>query len=153
MIKEGRIIGQIMYVHSQIVGDDGRTIPTLTFGPISIHPDHQHKGFGGKLLEDSIKIAAELGAAALLITGNVQFYGKFGFIPAKTRGIRYRPDPEADYLLVRELREGYLGKAQGTFSDPEGYLAAKRHPDDFEKYDRQFPKKEKKKLPGQLTFA
>lgn len=150
MEKDGRIIGQIMYVHSSICCDDGTRIPTLTFGPISIHPDYSRQGYGRQLLEYSIRAAGRYGAEALVITGNILFYGKSGFVPGKTMGIRYQPNPDAEYLLVREIKRGYLHNVRGTFSDPDGYYAAERNQDDFERYDRTFPEKEKRKLPGQL---
>ena len=37
--RDGRLIGHIMYARATIQADDGRTIPVMTFGPISIHPD------------------------------------------------------------------------------------------------------------------
>lgn len=150
MVMDGRIIGQVMYVHSEICRDDGEKIRTVTFGPISIHPDYQRKGYGKILLDASLERAAQLGAGAVLITGNPAFYGKSGFVPGKEISIRYRDDPEAGYFLVRELRKGYLDRVSGTFADPAGYFAAVEHPEDFEAYDRTFPKKEKKVLPGQL---
>ncbi|MEE8886171.1 MAG: N-acetyltransferase [Eubacteriales bacterium] len=150
MEKDGRLIGQIMYVHSVILRDDGTEIPTMTFGPISIHPDYGRKGYGKQLLDFSVKAAADMGASALAITGNLQFYGHSGFVPGKTVGIRYQVDPEADYFLVRELREGYLKNVHGTFSDPDGYAVAEERPGEFEAYDRTFPVREKLKLPGQL---
>jgi predicted N-acetyltransferase YhbS len=153
LVKDGRIIGQVMYVHSQVDGDGGTKIPTFTFGPIGIHPDYQRQGYGRKLLEASMQAAAALGAGALVITGNILFYGPSGFVPARTRGIRYHEDPEADYLLVKELRKGYLENVRGTFRDPEGYFAAMRHPDAFEAFDKQFPRKIQKVLPGQLDFV
>lgn len=150
MEKDGKIIGQVMYVYSSICCDDERVIPTLTFGPISIHPAYGRQGYGGRLLDFSMKKAKDMGAGALVITGNIQFYGKYGFVPGKTRGIRYQADPDADYLLVRELREGYLDHVRGTFSDPDGYDVAERNPSDFEAYDQTFPYKEKLRHPGQL---
>jgi putative acetyltransferase len=150
MEKDGRIIGQIMYVHSCINADDGRRIPTMTFGPVSILPEYSRQGCGKKLVDHSVEAAADMGAGALVITGDIRFYGKSGFVPGKTMGIRYESDPEADYLLVRELKDGYLAGVSGTFADPEGYLVAERDPGAFEIYDRQFPEKEKKVLPGQL---
>ena len=38
--------------------------------------------------------AKEMGAVALAITGNIDFYGKSGFVPAKSKGVRYADDPE-----------------------------------------------------------
>lgn len=150
LVKGGKIIGQIMYVHSAVCRDDGTRIPTMTFGPFSIHPDFQRQGYGQAFLNYSIAEASRLGAGALVITGNIGFYGKSGFIPGKTMGIRYRQDPDADYLLIREIRKNYLRNIRGTFSDPEGYLAAEQNPEDFDVYDRKFPKREKRRLPGQL---
>ena len=150
MEREDRIIGQIMYVRSSIRRDDGTLLPTMTFGPMCIHPDLSRRGYGKALLDHSMAAAAALGAGALVITGNILFYGKSGFVAGKTVGIRYREDPEADYLLVKELKEGYLQDVSGTFSDPAGYSVAERDPEGFEAYEGQFPKREKKVLPGQL---
>ena len=39
--------------------------------------------------------ARDMGAKALAITGNIDFYGKSGFVVASTKGIRYADaDPE-----------------------------------------------------------
>lgn len=150
MEKEGRIIGQIMYAKSCIVLDNGTELPTVTFGPVCIHPDFERKGFGLKLVEHSLKKAASYGAGGVVITGNIAFYGKAGFVPAKKYGIAYSADPQAEYLLVRELKPGFLKNVHGTFTDPEGYLAAEKDPTAFEQYDSKFPPKEKKKTATQL---
>ena len=84
--------------------------------------------------------AKEMDAGALAITGNILFYGKSGFVPAKTKGVRYADDPEADYFLIKELTPGFLDGISGTYKDPEG----------FERFEAAFPKKEKWKLTGQL---
>jgi putative acetyltransferase len=150
MEKDHRIIGQIMYVHSSIQTDGGRLIPTMTFGPLCIHPEYRRQGYGKRLLDYSMTVATDMAVGALVITGNILFYGRSGFVPARTRGIRYLADPEADYLLVKELKEGFLQGVEGAFSDPPGYLVAEENPTDFETYDSQFPTREKRRLPGQL---
>ena len=55
-----------------------------------------------------------MGAGALAITGNIDFYGKSGFVPAKTKGVRYADDPEADYFLIKELTPSFLDGISGT---------------------------------------
>ena len=42
---------------------------------------------------------------------------------------------------------GYLDEITGEYATPEGYLVDER---EAEAFDRQFPYKEKKKLPGQI---
>lgn len=150
MELDGELIGQVIYVRSQIDCDDGRKIPVMTFGPISIAPEYKRHGYGKILLDYSMARAREMGAGALLITGNIGFYGKSGFVPALTKGIRYADDPSAEYFLVRELLPGFLDGVMGEYHDPEGYFTPEREADAFSEYEATFPKKEKLRLPGQL---
>lgn len=143
MELDGKLIGQVIYVRSQIECDDGRKIPIMTFGPISIAPEFKRQGYGKRLLDYSIERAKEMGTGALAITGNIDFYGKSGFVPAKTKGVRYADDPDADYFLIKELKEGFLNGISGTYKDPEGYFVCKKDPDGFKKFEEEFPKKRK----------
>lgn len=150
MELDGELIGQVMYVRSEITCDDGRNVPVMTFGPIGIAPAYKRQGYGKRLLDYSMEKAKKMGTGALAITGNMGFYGKFGFVPAKTKGIRYADDPGADYFLVKELMPGFLNRISGTYKDPEGYFVCEKDPQAFERFEETFPKKEKLKLPGQL---
>ena len=149
MELDGELIGQIMYVRSEIESDDGRKVPIMTFGPIGIAPKYKRHGYGKRLLDYSMEKAKEMGAGALAITGNILFYGKSGFVPAKTKGVRYCDDPDADYFLIKELTPGFLDGISGTYKDPAGYFVCDKNPEEFEKYEATFPPKEKMKLPGQ----
>ena len=150
MELDGEAIGQIIYVRSEILCDDGRKVPIMTFGPIGILPEYKRQGYGKRLLDYSMEKASELGAGALAITGNIDFYGKSGFVPAKTKGIRYFDDPDADYFLIKELKNDFLNGVSGTYKDPEGYFVGENNPKDFEEFEASFPQKEKLRLPGQL---
>lgn len=147
MEKDGEIMGHVMYVRSAIKTDDGRTIPIMTFGPISIAPQFKRQGYGKVFLEYSMEKAKEMGAGALAITGNIGFYGKSGFVVSKNRGVRYEDDPDADYFLIAELEPGFLNGITGTYKDPDGYFVDEN---EAEAFDAAFPPKEKLKLPGQL---
>lgn len=147
---DGELIGQVIYVRSEIDCDDGRKIPIMAFGSIGIAPAYKRQGYGKQLLDYSMEKAKEMGAGALAITGNILFYGKSGFVPAKTKGVRYADDPEADYFLIKELTPGFLNGISGTYKDPEGYFVCEKDPEGFERFEATFPKKEKQKLPGQL---
>ena len=146
-----RLIGHVMYVRSEIHADDGRTIPIMTFGPISIAPEWKRQGYGTILLRHSMNEAKKLGAGALAITGNIDFYGKSGFVVASTKNIHYFAEPrevEVPYFLICELKPGFLDGVSGTYKDPEGYFLDEK---EAEAFDTQFPPKERLKLPGQLV--
>ena len=44
MELNGELIGQVIYVRSEIDCDDGRKVPLMTFGPISIAPAYKRQG-------------------------------------------------------------------------------------------------------------
>ena len=54
---------------------------------------------------------------------------------------------DASFFLCKELVPGYLDGITGEYATPEGYLVDEREAEEF---DKQFPYKEKKKLPGQI---
>ena len=64
--------------------------------------------------------------------------------------MRYADDPEADYLLIRELEPGFLNGISGTYRDPAGYFVCETDPEGFAQYEATFQPKEKRHLPGQL---
>ena len=154
MERNGRIIGQNMFMLAEIKADDGRSIPIMTMGPICIAPELKRKGYGKRLLDDSLERAASLGCGALCFEGNIRFYGKSGFTYAREFGLRYHglPDGADDsFFLCRELIPGYLRGITGVYAPPEGYFCAEREPEAFARFDALFPLKEKKVLPGQLN--
>lgn len=147
----GKLIAHVMYVHAEIRADDGRIVPIMTFGPISVDPNYRRQGYGTILLQDSMGKAKELGAKALAITGNIGFYGKSGFVVASTKDIHYYMEPREEvvpYFLIKELENGFLDGITGTYADPNGYDCEGA---DIDAFDAQFPPKEKLKLPGQFV--
>lgn len=154
--KDGKIIGQNIFVKAVIKADDGRDIPIMAMGPICIAPELKRRGYGKILLDYCLERAAEMGCGAVCFEGNIDFYGKSGFTYASKFGIRYHGLPEgedASFFLCKELKEGYLNGITGEYAPPEGYFAAEQNPAEFIKYDAQFPPKEKKVLPGQLQLG
>ena len=150
MEKGGRLIGQNMFMRAAIKADDGSDLPIMTMGPICISPELQGQGYGKILLDYSLEKAAELGCGALCFEGNIKFYGKSGFTYASEFGIRYHGLPEgadASFFLCKELKKGYLDGISGEYTPPKEYFVDEA---EAEKFDKQFPPKEKLKLPTQL---
>lgn len=150
MEKDGKIIGQNIFMRAIIKADDGREIPIMTMGPICITPELKRKGYGKILLDYSLEKAKELGCKAVCFEGNIDFYGKSGFKCASEFGIRYHGLPEgedASFFLCKELVPGYLDGITGEYATPKGYFVDEK---EVEEFDKKFPPKEKLKLPGQL---
>ena len=123
--KDGRLIGQNMFMRTRIDADDGRAVPVLTMGPICITPELKRHGYGKRL-------------------------GKSGFTFARDFSIRYHDLPEGaddSFFLCKELIPGYLRGVAGVYQTPRGYYVDEA---DVEAFDRAFPPKEKLRLPGQI---
>jgi len=154
MLLNGELIGQNIFVKTELPCDDGRMLPIVTMGPICIKPELKRQGYGKKLLDYSLNKAKEMGFGVVMFEGNIDFYGKSGFTYASDFGIRYHglPDGEdASFFICKELIPGYLDGITGEYATPKGYFACDEYPAEFEEYESSFPIKEKLKLPGQLV--
>ena len=100
--------------------------------------------------KSSLEKAKELGCGAVCFEGNIDFYGKSGLTYASEFGIRYHGLPEgedASFFLFKELIPGYLDGITGEYATPKGYFVDEA---EVETFDKEFPMKEKLKLPGQI---
>ena len=150
MYLDSELIGQNIFMRTIIAADDGRDIPIMTMGPICIKNEFKRKGYGKILLDYSLEKAAGMGCAAVCFEGNIEFYGKSGFECAGKYGIRYhglQEGEDASFFLCKELIPGYLADITGEYTTPSGYFVDEIKADEF---DKQFPPKEKLKLPGQI---
>jgi len=67
-------------------------------GPVSVLPSHQRSGIGGKLVRAGLRAIVELGAVGCMLTGDPDYYARFGFSLAPSNA----PDNEpAEYFMVK----------------------------------------------------
>lgn len=151
MEENGVPVGHVMFARAEIKLNNSGILPIMTFGPISIAPDFKRKGYGTVLLRHAMQKAKKMNCGALAITGNIGFYGKSGFVVAKTKDVFYHADPDADYFLIKELIPDFLDQVKkaggGIFKEPDGYFIDSKEAEEF---DSHFPPKEKLSLPGQI---
>lgn len=107
---DGKIVGNVIYTKSTLTErQTGEVKNILTFGPLSVLPEYQRKGYGKALLEHSFQKAVEMGYDTVVIFGNPENYISRGF----KNGSRYfvnLSDSESYpvALLVKELVPGAL---------------------------------------------
>lgn len=150
MLLNDEIIGQNIFAKANIKLDNGDLVPILTMGPICIKNDLKRKGYGKILLDYTLEKATEMGFGAVCFEGNIDFYGKSGFDFASKYNIKYHGLPDGadqSFFICKELKKGYLDGVKGEYTTPEIYLVDEN---EAEEYDKNFPQKEKLKLPGQI---
>ncbi len=144
--KDNEIIGHIMFVETTLKANTD--IPIVIFGPVSILPKYQKQGYGTELITYAINKAKTMGYKGIVITGDPDFYHRFGFLSAKYYDIHYNEYSEEDlpFFMALELEKGYF-KEPSIYQDPEIYIVDAY---DVIEFDKTFPYKERKVLPTQI---
>ncbi|MCB9497046.1 MAG: N-acetyltransferase [Fibrobacteria bacterium] len=148
-LMEGKIVGSIFTTKSRIRNTEGKTLETISFGPICVEPSLQRRGIGTALLERLIELARNAGYPALITYGDPHNYCKHGFRNGKDHGISDREGKYPLGLLVLELEKGFGGGQHWTFHESSAY---EFDPDEAEVFDRTFPPWEKHHHHSQELF-
>jgi predicted N-acetyltransferase YhbS len=105
--ERGRMIGT---VRLWPVSAGGRR--ALLLGPLAVHPDARSRGIGAGLMRRALAEAARRGHDAVLLVGDLAYYGRFGFSAEKTGALTLTgADPAR--LLGYEIKPGALDGAHG----------------------------------------
>ena len=138
--EDGKIIGHIIYVKAKLIAEDGTKKEILSFGPFTIHPDYQRKGYGRKLLNHSLEIAKKLGYDTVVIFGNPENYACYGFKNCKRYNVCLEEGVFPVALLVKELKENALAGKSWKYVESSAHQLDESG---FEEFDSSFEKMEK----------
>lgn len=138
--EDGKIIGHILYVKAKLIAEDGTEKEILSFGPFTIHPDYQRKGYGRKLLNHSFEAAKKLGYDTIAIWGNPENYACYGFKNCKRYNVCLEKDVFPVALMVKVLEENALADKSWKYVESPAH-----HLDEsgFEAFDSSFEQMEK----------
>lgn len=148
--EDGKLIASIFYARARVEEDWEHYHDILIFGPVSVLPEYQGKGYGSALIHFTLNKARELGCPLVAITGSPDYYSRFGFEPAASHGIFYAgmdPEEETPFFIVKVLDEEKAAAIKGGYSDPLVYLVDDQ---EVEEFDRSFPPKQKEVRDSQL---
>lgn len=144
-----QVIGNIMYTKARLVDEAGTEKNILTFGPVSILPEYQRKGYGKKLIEHSFQEAAALGYDVIVIFGNPGNYVSRGFKSCKRYNVCIENGTYPAAMLVKELRPGALDGRKWIYHDSPVFQVDEQQ---AERFDEGLEKLEKKCQPSQEEF-
>jgi predicted N-acetyltransferase YhbS len=115
---DGLIVGHILF--TPLVIDNGQQqFESLVLGPVSVLPEFQKQGVGGKLIRAGHQKAVELGFQSVILIGHPEYYPRFGYKPASTWGIKTHYElPSDDVFMAVELTESALKNVSGMVIFP-----------------------------------
>lgn len=146
---DGEIIGNIMYTKARLTDETGAEKVILTFGPVCVALEHQRKGYGKALMEESFRLALDLGYEAIVIFGSPANYVSRGFVGCKKLGVCVEGGKYPAAMLVKELVPGVLGGKKWTYHDSPVMAVDET---EARRYDEGLEPMEKKWLPSQEEF-
>ena len=146
---DGQIVGNIMYTKAKLTDEGGTEKEIVTFGPVSILPKYQRKGYGKMLIEHSLKRAAELGYEAVVIMGSPANYVGSGFQCCRKYNICVEKEKYPAAMLVKELKPGALDGRLWFYADSPVMNVDER---EAQAFDDGLEKMEKKWMPSQEAF-
>lgn len=149
-VEDGRVIGNILFTRSRVVGSMNENFETVTFGPVSVLPECQQRGVGRALIERGLALAREAGHSAVIVYGNPDYYSKYGFRAGREYGIRTADGKYHAALLALPLVPGALDGVCGRFLESEAF---ETDPEQLEAFERLFPPMEKLVTPSQAEFT
>jgi putative acetyltransferase len=149
-VKEGQIVGHILYSRAYIKDPQGAGKEVLCFGPLSVSPGLQKQGIGSALINHSVSVAKTMEYPAICIYGDPRYYGRFGFRCAEKHEIKTSDNKFAFALLALELKPHALSHISGRFIESAYFEVDEKK---FMEYESTFPYKEKTETDSQREFS
>jgi putative acetyltransferase len=115
----GRVVGHIFFSPVTIEGEAGPRAgesgspPAMGLGPMAVLPGCQNRGIGSELARAGLEACRRAGHLVVVVLGHPRFYPRFGFVPARPRGLRCEYDVSDDVFMVAELEPGALAGCSG----------------------------------------
>ncbi len=106
-VQKQEIVGHIAF--SPVVIESASSgFEAITLAPMSVLPAYQRQGIGGQLVRAGLEECRRIGHEIIVVLGHPTYYPRFGFMPAKQKGITCEFEAPEEAFMVLELREGAL---------------------------------------------
>jgi predicted N-acetyltransferase YhbS len=111
--EDGKLIGHIMLTKTQVHSGDSM-FEMLYVAPLSVVLEHRNQGVGSRLIQESFRLAKEMGYMSVLLVGDPAYYHRFGFRAAVDFAIHHQLHIPDENVMACELDPGALHGVSGT---------------------------------------
>ncbi len=100
----------------------GVSTDALLLGPVAVDEAQRGTGLGGRMIRRGLAAATALGHRAVILVGDVPYYGRFGFDAEPARRLILPGPVDTRRFLALALVPGALSRAEGIVR-PTGLAA------------------------------
>jgi putative acetyltransferase len=109
------VVGHILFTNARIKHSQ-RIVSAAILAPLSVRPEYQNQGIGGRLIKEGQKRLKAAGVELIFVLGHPDYYPKYGFSAAGIKGFdaSYPIPPEnSGAWMAQELHPGVIGHVSG----------------------------------------
>ena len=111
----GMLVGHVFFSAVELA--EHPDVPVCVLAPLGICREYQRQGIGSRLVRQGVKECTHQGYKAVFVTGSLEYYPRFGFVPIA--GTRLHTIFETGHDMVLELERGLLDEVSGLVDYPE----------------------------------
>jgi putative acetyltransferase len=112
-VQDDKIVGHIAFSPVRVEAENSSS-EAIALAPMAVLPAYQRKGIGSQLVRSGLEECRHLGHEIVVVVGHPDYYPRFGFVPAKTKGLQCEFEVPDEAWMVLELRAGALAGRRGT---------------------------------------
>lgn len=103
----GQVVGHIMFSRISISSGSGE-FSALALAPMAVLPGYQNKGIGSLLVMQGLQACRLKDHKIVVVVGHPEYYPRFGFVPARSKGLEVSFEVPDSAFMVIELSKGAL---------------------------------------------
>jgi putative acetyltransferase len=95
------VVGHILFTPVTIERA-GPPLVGMGLAPMAVHPDRQRGGIGSQLVTRGLEMLRERGCPFVVVVGHPEYYPRFGFRPASSRGLasQWEGMPDEAFMVL-----------------------------------------------------
>ena len=109
---DGKVVGHIFFSPVTVESEEA-AFTAMGLASMAVLPAHQNQGVGSLLIREGLKECLRLGYDIVVVLGHANYYPRFGFEPASSKGLRSEYDVPDEVFMVTELKPGALAGCSG----------------------------------------
>ena len=112
-VQNDKVVGHIAF-SPVVIESKSSSFGAVALATMAVLPEYQHKGIGSQLVLAGLKGCRLLGYEIIVVVGHPDYYPRFGFVPARPKGIECEFEAPEEAWMILEIREGALAGRRGT---------------------------------------
>ncbi len=105
-VSSGQVVGHVLF--TRVAFAPPRDSLSFGLAPLAVDPGHRGKGIGTALVEAGLARLREMGCGVVVVLGDPEYYGRFGFQPASSLGLRCGFDAPPEACMALTLGSAYV---------------------------------------------